>query len=215
LAQIFPRSANRAPLFLALAALVLPAAAGAGVWYWFSPRFTDVGYRPVQPVPYSHKLHAGELRIDCRYCHASVEVSAVANVPPTQACMNCHRVVKADSPALEPIRESARSGTPMRWVRVHKLGEYAYFNHRAHVRAGVGCVSCHGHVEEMEVVQQAEPLSMGWCLDCHRDPSPHLRPLSEITNMTWKPARDPEARTRQLAELRPVHPPVTCSGCHR
>ena len=215
MAQIFPRSANRAPLILALAALALPAVAVAGVWYWFSPRFTDVGYRPVQPVPYSHKLHAGELRIDCRYCHASVEVSAVANVPPTQACMNCHRVVKAASPALEPIRESARTGTPMRWVRVHKLGEYAYFNHRAHLRAGVGCVSCHGHVEEMDVVQQAEPLSMSWCLDCHRDPQPHLRPLSEMTNMTWKPARDPEARARQLAQLRPVHPPVTCTGCHR
>ena len=215
MAQIFPRSANRAPLILALAALALPAVAVAGVWYWFSPRFTDVGYRPAQPVPYSHKLHAGELRIDCRYCHASVEVSAVANVPPTQACMNCHRVVKAASPALEPIRESARTGTPMRWVRVHKLGEYAYFNHRAHVRAGVGCVSCHGHVEEMDVVQQAEPLSMSWCLDCHRDPQPHLRPLSEMTNMTWKPARDPEARARQLAQLRPVHPPVTCTGCHR
>ena len=215
MAQIFPRSANRAPLFLALAALVLPAAAVAGVWYWFSPRFTDVGYRPTQPVPYSHRLHAGELRIDCRYCHASVEVSAVANVPPTQACMNCHRVVKVDSAALAPIRESMKTGAPMRWVRVHKLGEFAYFNHRAHVRAGVGCVSCHGHIEEMEVVQQAEPLSMSWCLDCHRNPQPHLRPLSEITNMTWKPARDPEARARQLAELRPVHPPVTCSGCHR
>jgi hypothetical protein len=215
LAQIFPRSANRAPLILALAAVALPAAAVAGVWYWFSPRFTDVGYRPVQPVPYSHKVHAGDLRLDCRYCHASVEVSAVANVPPTQTCMNCHRVVLAGSPALEPIRESARTGIPMRWVRVHKLGEYAYFNHRAHVRAGVGCVSCHGHIEEMEVVQQAEPLSMSWCLDCHRQPQPHLRPPSEITNMTWKPARDPEARARQLAELRPVHPPVTCTGCHR
>ena len=215
MAQIFPRSANQLPLFVALGALVAPAAVLGGVWYYFSPRFTDVGYRPVQPVPYSHKLHAGDLRIDCRYCHASVEVSAVANVPPTQACMNCHRVVKADSPALEPVRESARTGRPVRWVRIHKIPEYAYFNHRAHVRAGVGCVSCHGHIEEMEVVQQAEPLSMGWCLDCHRDPTPHLRPVSEITNMTWKPARDPEARARQVAELRPVRPPVECTGCHR
>ena len=215
MAQIFPRSANQLPLFVALGALVAPAAVLGGVWYYFSPRFTDVGYRPVQPVPYSHKLHAGDLRIDCRYCHASVEVSAVANVPPTQACMNCHRVVKADSPALEPVRESARTGRPVRWVRIHKVPEYAYFNHRAHVRAGVGCVSCHGHIEEMEVVQQAEPLSMGWCLDCHRDPTPHLRPVSEITNMTWKPARDPEARARQVAELRPVRPPVECTGCHR
>lgn len=215
MAQIFPRSANRLPLILVLLAVVVPSAAVAGVWYWFSPRFTDVGYRPAQPVPYSHRLHAGELRIDCRYCHASVESSPVANVPPTQVCMNCHRVVKVDSPALEKVRESAKSGTPMRWVRVHKLPEYAYFDHHAHVRAGVGCVTCHGHIEEMEVVQQAEPLSMGWCLDCHRNPQPSLRPVSEITNMTWKPARDPEARARQLAGLRPVRPPVECSGCHR
>jgi hypothetical protein len=215
LAQIFPRSANRAPLILVLLAVVVPSAAVGGAWYWFSPRFTVVGYRPVQPVPYSHRLHAGELRIDCRYCHASVEFSAVANVPPTQVCMNCHRVVKVDSPALEKVRESAKSGTPMRWVRVHKLPEYAYFDHHAHVRAGVGCVTCHGHVEEMEVVQQAEPLSMGWCLDCHRNPQPSLRPVSEITNMTWKPARDLGARARQLAGLRPVRPPVECSGCHR
>jgi hypothetical protein len=215
LAQIFPRSANQLPLILAVAALVAPAAAVGGVWYYFSPRFTDVGYRPVQPVPYSHRLHAGELQIDCRYCHASVEVSPVANVPPTAACMNCHRLVARTSPSLEPIRESAATGRPMRWVRVHKVGEYAYFDHRAHVRAGVGCLSCHGHVEEMEVVRQAEPLSMGWCLDCHRNPQPHLRPLSEITNMTWKPARDPEARARQLAGLPPVSPPIDCSGCHR
>jgi hypothetical protein len=215
LAQIFPRSANRAPLILALFALVVPAAAVGGVWYWFSPRFTDVGYRPVQPVPYSHRLHAGELRIDCRYCHASVEFSAIANVPPTQVCMNCHRVVKVDSAALEPIRQSAKTGAPMRWVRVHKLPEYAYFDHHAHVRSGVGCVTCHGHIEEEDVVQQAEPLSMGWCLDCHRNPQPNLRPVSEITNMTWKPAKDPAARARQLASLRPVRPPVECSGCHR
>jgi len=215
LAQIFPRAANRLPLVLALGAVVVPAVVVGFVWYYFSPRFTDVGYRPVQPVPYSHKLHAGELQIDCRYCHASVEVSPVANVPPTQTCMNCHRLVKVDSPVLEPIRESFASGRPMRWKRVHKLPEYAYFNHRAHVRSGVGCVSCHGHIEEMEVVQQTQPLSMGWCLECHRNPTPNLRPLSEITNMKWTPPRDPEARARQLAELRPVNPPVACSGCHR
>jgi hypothetical protein len=215
LAQIFPQSANRLPLVIAVAALVLPAAAVGFVWYYFSPRFTDVGYQPVQPVPYSHKLHAGEMQIDCRYCHASVERSAVANVPPTQTCMNCHLLVARNSEALAPIRDSAKNDRPMRWLRVHKLGEYAYFNHRVHVTAGVGCVSCHGHIEEMEVVHQVEPLSMSWCLDCHRNPQPYLRPLSEITNMTWKPARDPEARARQLAGLRPVKPPVTCSGCHR
>ena len=215
MAQIFPQSANRLPLVVAVAALVLPAAAVAGVWYYFSPRFTDVGYQPVQPVPYSHKLHAGDMQIDCRYCHASVERSAVANVPPTQVCMNCHLLVARDAESLAPIRDSARTGMPMRWVRVHKIGEYAYFNHRVHVGAGVGCVSCHGHIEQMEVVRQVEPLSMSWCLECHRNPGPQLRPLSEVTNMNWKPARDPEARARQIAALRPVRPPVTCSGCHR
>ena len=215
MAQIFPRTANRLPLFLGIGALVVPAAVSGFVWYFFSPSFTDAGYQPVQPVPYSHRLHAGELQIDCRYCHASVEVSPVANLPPTLTCMNCHKTVARDSPALQPIRDSAASGRPMRWVRVHKLPEYAYFDHHAHVRAGVGCVSCHGHVEQMEVVRQVEPLSMGWCLDCHRDPRPNLRPLSEITNMAWKPARDEAARERQLAQLRPVSPPVQCSGCHR
>jgi hypothetical protein len=215
LAQIFPPSANRLPLILVAAALLGPTAAVGGIWYYFSPRFTDVGYRPIQPVPYSHKLHAGELHIDCRYCHASVELSPVANVPPTQVCMNCHRLVKVDSPALAKVRDSAKNGTPMRWVRVHKLPDYAYFDHHAHVRAGVGCVTCHGHIEQMDVVQQAQPLNMEWCLNCHRNPQPNLRPLSEITNMSWRPPRDPALRARQLAELRPVKPPVDCSGCHR
>jgi hypothetical protein len=215
LAQIFPRSANRLPVVLALGAVLGPTLAVAFVWYYFSPRFTDVGYQPVQPVPYSHRLHAGELQIDCRYCHASVEISPIANVPPTQACMNCHGVLAVDSPALEPIRESFANETPMRWVRVHKVGEYAYFDHHVHVLGGIGCVSCHGHIEQMEVVRQAEPLSMGWCLDCHRNPDPHRRPLSEITNMSWRPPADPEQRARQLEELPPVHPPVECSGCHR
>jgi hypothetical protein len=215
LAQIFPRSANRLPLLLAAGALLVPAGAGAFVWYFFSPRFLEAGYRPIQPVAYSHRLHAGELQIDCRYCHASVETSPVANVPPTQTCMNCHKTVARTSEALAPVRESASSGRPLRWLRVHKLPDYAYFDHRAHVRAGVGCVSCHGQVEQMEVVQQVEPLSMSWCLDCHRDPRPSLRPRSEITNMAWQPARDKAARERQLAQLPAVNPPIHCSGCHR
>jgi hypothetical protein len=213
--QTFPRSFNRLPAILTLLGGVAGVGAVAFVWYFFSPRFTDVGYQPEQPVPYSHKLHVGELGLDCRYCHASVEVSAVANVPPTQTCMNCHRVVQRDSEKLEPIRVSASSGAPMRWVRVHKVPEYAYFEHRSHVAAGIGCVSCHGHIEEMDEVHQVEPLSMSWCLDCHRDPGPHRRPVSEVTNMKWSPPRDPAARERQLAQMRPVHPPTDCSGCHR
>lgn len=215
MAQIFPRATNRLPMAMALAGALAPVLAVAFVWYYFSPSYTDVGYRPVQPVPYSHKLHAGELGLDCRYCHASVEVSAVANVPPTQVCMNCHRLVARDRPTLQPVRDSATSGQPLRWVRVHNVPDYAYFEHRAHVRAGVGCVSCHGHVEEMEVVQQVEPLSMSWCLDCHRNPGPHLRPRAEVANMKWTPPRDPAARLRLQAQLAAVNPPVDCSGCHR
>jgi hypothetical protein len=191
------------------------ALAVGGVWYYGSPKYTDAGYRPEQPVPYSHALHAGELGIDCRYCHVSVESSAVANVPPTQSCMNCHKVVKRDSPLLAPLRASFDAGRPMRWVRVHNLPDYAFFNHAVHVRAGVGCVSCHGPVHRMEVVQQVEPLSMSWCLDCHRNPGPHLRPPEEVTNMEWFPPKDHAAFARQAIADLGLRPPVDCSGCHR
>ena len=215
MAQIFPAWWNRLPLALAALGVLVPTVAVAGVWYYFSPWYTDVGYRPVQPVPYSHRLHVGELGLDCRYCHASVETSAVANIPPTQVCMNCHRLVKKDSPALAPIRDSAASGRPMRWIRVHKLPDYAYFTHNAHIAAGIGCVSCHGRIDEMDVVTQMKPLSMGWCLDCHRNPGPNRRPVSEVTNMRWTPPRDGAALAAQLDRERPVNPPTECSGCHR
>jgi hypothetical protein len=215
LAQIFPSWWNKLPIVAAIAGGLGPLVAVAGIWYFFSPWYTDVGYQPVQPVPYSHKLHVGELGLDCRYCHASVETSAVANIPPTQTCMNCHRLVKKDSPALAPIRESASSGQPMHWIRVHKLPDYAYFPHKAHIAAGIGCVECHGRIDEMERVTQMAPLSMSWCLDCHRDPEPHRRPVSEVTNMKWVPSRDAQVRVAFLAHERPVNPPTECSGCHR
>jgi len=158
-AQIFPERSNQLPLVLGLGLPLGLVAAVAFVWYYFSPWYTQVGYQPTQPVPYSHRLHAGDLQINCRYCHARVDVSPVAGVPPTQVCMNCHRLAKKDSPLLQPIRDSAASGFPVRWVRVHELADYAYFNHAAHVHAGVGCVSCHGRIDQMEVVHQVKPLS--------------------------------------------------------
>jgi hypothetical protein len=185
------------------------------VWYYGSPRYTDVGYRPHQPVPYSHKLHVGELGLDCRYCHVSVEVSPVANVPPTRTCMNCHKLVARDSEKLAPIRESEASGFPMRWIRVHHLPDYAYFNHAAHVRAGVGCVTCHGRIDEMEEVMQVQPMSMGWCLDCHRNPAPNLRPRDQVTNMRWSPPDDQLELAAVLIAENGIRPPVDCSGCHR
>lgn len=215
MAQIFTERANRVPLLVALGLLAAAVTVPLAVWYWFSPAHTDVGYRPEQPVFFSHALHAGELGMDCRYCHVQVERAAVASVPPTQVCMNCHQLVKRDSPLLAAILESSSTGEPMRWVRVHKVPEYAYFDHSMHVRAGVGCSSCHGDIRSMEVVTQAEPLSMGWCLDCHRDPAPHLRPADELTDTTWNPSPEqPEFARARIAELA-IAAPVDCSGCHR
>jgi hypothetical protein len=215
LAQIFPPWWNKLPMAAAIAGSLGPILAIAGVWYYFSPWYTDVGYRPVQPVPYSHRLHVGELGLDCRYCHASVEIAPVANIPPTRTCMNCHQTVKRDSAQLAPIRDSAQGGRPMHWIRVHKLPDYAYFPHNVHVAAGIGCVTCHGRIDTMETVTQMMPLSMSWCLDCHRNPGPYRRPVSEVTNMKWTPPRDVKARAAQLDRERPVNPPTDCSGCHR
>lgn len=215
MAQNFPEWANKAPLFIVIGLALLALATVLGVWYYFSPEYTDVGYMPEQPVPYSHKLHVGELGLDCRYCHAQVEVSAVASVPPTGVCMNCHSIVGRDKASLEPVYESAESGMPIRWVRIHKVPEYAYFDHSVHVRAGVGCSTCHGDVAQMEVVRQVEPLSMAWCLDCHRDPAPYIRPPGEITNTSWVPAGDQRETGRQLMEQRGVEARDACSACHR
>ncbi|MFH2055804.1 MAG: cytochrome c3 family protein [bacterium] len=215
MAQIFPQWTNKLPLVTIAGAGLIAVLAVGFFWYYGSPKFTDVGYRPQQPVKYSHKLHAGDLGIDCRYCHNFVEVSATANVPPTQTCMNCHKLIGTDNEKLLPVRESWSTGRPIEWVRVHMLPNYAYFDHAAHLRAGVGCASCHGRVDNMEVVQQAKPLSMSWCLECHRDPDQHLRPHSELTNMGWTPPADQAEFAKRVKAEKQINPPVDCSGCHR
>ena len=153
MAQIFPRWTNQVPKIAPLILGVVLISVTFTIWYWFSPKHLDVGYAPVQPVPYSHQLHAGQLGLDCRYCHNNVERSAYAGVPPTQTCMNCHANVKKDSPLLQPIRDSWATGNPVPWLRIHKIADYAYFDHSAHVTRGVGCVSCHGRVDQMIVVR--------------------------------------------------------------
>lgn len=212
--QIFPRQLNLLPIALAVAAL----GGGGGVvflwWYYFVPENLYVGYQPEQPIDYSHRLHAGELGIDCRYCHANVERSHEAMVPPTQTCMGCHSQVRKDSPQLRELRRSWKSGEPVEWVRVHKLPDHAYFDHSVHVAAGVGCKSCHGRVDQMEVVRITEDMSMEWCLECHRDPASQLRPEGvEVTDMEWEPSAPEEQQ--KLASARGVNPPTHCSGCHR
>jgi hypothetical protein len=193
-------------------------AAGAAILltaYLFRPERVDTGYQPVQPVAYSHKLHAGNLGIDCRYCHFTVERSAFAAIPPTETCMNCHTRVKADSPQLQLVRESYATGRPIPWVHIHKLPDYVYFNHQAHLNAGVSCLTCHGRVDRMAEVRQVKPLSMAWCLSCHRNPAPEIRPRELVTQLDWTPAGDPAALGRELVAKNRIHPPTNCSGCHR
>lgn len=215
MAQLFKRWSNKLPL--ALVALVVAALAGAIAFFSFfgSPRYTDVGYCPQQPVPYNHALHAGDLGMDCRYCHHAIEAAPHANIPPTQTCMNCHELLLPESSRLMPVRESWSTAMPIAWNRVHLLPDYAYFNHSAHLAAGVGCSTCHGNVARMAVVRQVAPMSMGWCLVCHRDPEPSLRPASAITLMEWKPDADQARFASAQRQQKKINPPQDCSGCHR
>jgi hypothetical protein len=214
---VFPRWANKTREIAGVVLGIAPIYLTGIVWYGFSPKTTDVGYMPKQPVPYSHALHAGELGIDCRYCHNTVEDAAHAAIPPTQTCMNCHKSVWTQSPKLLPIRESAATGQAVTWKKVHDLPDYVYFNHSAHVTRGVGCVTCHGRIDQMPEVYQFAPLSMGWCLDCHRDPYKNLRPPSEVTNMAWTQpnGEDPVEYGKKLAAKNNLHSPTDCSTCHR
>lgn len=211
--QIFPKWVNKIPFAVAVALPVVALTLVAVIWYYFSPSFTDVGYSPKQPIPYSHKLHAGQLGIDCLYCHGPAEKGAHANIPATSVCMNCHQFVKKDSPNLTKLWESQKENKPIEWIRIHKIPDYAFFNHSAHLNAGVGCVECHGRIDQMVQVRQMQPLSMGWCLECHRNPEPHLRPKDRVTQMDFKPTDEDKREAHQAAAK--LSPPLHCSGCHR
>lgn len=212
---VFPAWTNRLREILVVAGLAGIVFACVVVWGGFSPRTLAVGYAPEQPIPYSHRLHVGELGMDCRYCHNTVETAARAAIPPVTTCMNCHASVRTESALLEPLRQAAREGTSIRWVRVHDLPNFVYFDHSAHLTAGIGCVSCHGRVDRMDVVRQEKPLTMGWCLDCHRAPEAQLRPRDRITDLAWQPPGDPVAAGAELARIHGVAPSTDCSTCHR
>ena len=218
MAQIFHPSTNTVSKLTIFGAVFL-----IGGLLWLLAELNRSSYvtqanvvRP-QPVPFSHKHHVSGLGIDCRYCHTAVEQSAFAGIPSTSTCMNCHAQIWTNSPMLEPVRESYRTGQPLRWTRVHNLAEFAYFNHSIHVNKGVGCATCHGAVDQMPLVAQEKSLLMEWCLDCHRNPEQYLRPREEVFNMSWiAPANQSElgmelvrkynVRTEQLTD---------CSVCHR
>lgn len=215
----FPKWTNALKTGLALGLLAGPAYAVVVVLFGFSPDATDVGYMPEQPVPYSHLLHVGKLGLDCRYCHTPVENAAHAAIPPTQTCMNCHTQVTGkddkQQARLKPLIDAHNSGTAMEWVRVHDISDFVYFNHAAHVNRGVSCVSCHGRVDHMEVVYQVKPLSMQWCLDCHRNPLPNLREPADVTKLDWKPDGDPIEYGRKIQAKYKINPSTDCSTCHR
>ncbi len=212
--QIFPKKANVWPLLSLVGALLGGVVLIFLVWYYFSPEYTDVGYAPEQPVPYSHRLHAGQLGIDCQYCHTNVEMAATANVPPTQTCMNCHSQIQTESLNLLPVRESWATGDPVEWVKVNFLPDYVHFSHAVHVTNGVGCETCHGRVDQMDVVSQVEPLSMGWCLECHRQPELYLRPDDAVTAMGYRHPPNFVERNVQRIEQEGILPPTNCSACH-
>lgn len=200
-----------------LAGLLFAGLAGYGTYaYYHSPWWTAQGFAIVQPVLFSHRHHAGELRIDCRFCHTGVEQAAFAGLPPTQTCLVCHSQIFTDTAMLRPVIESAETKRPLRWNRVNWVPEFVFFNHSIHLAKGVGCTTCHGPVGELALEEQEQPFDMRWCLRCHRDPGPRLRPKSRIYDPMWVPKPDP-SRGRRLLAAYDVHTAhlTDCVTCHR
>ncbi|HZL44514.1 MAG TPA: cytochrome c3 family protein [Verrucomicrobiae bacterium] len=217
MSAIFPKWTNRLPGLIIVGFFLLGGGVTAGVWYYFTPKYTRVGYQPLQPVAFSHATHAGQLGMDCRYCHTGVEKSWFSNIPASSTCMNCHNQVLKDDPRLALVRESAASGKPIAWVQIHKVPDFVYFNHSVHVTRGISCVECHGRIDQMDEVYHAKPLSMAFCLECHRHPELKLRPLDKITDLAWEPA-SPSAQVefgKRAMQDWHVESLQTCSACHR
>lgn len=224
----FPPWVNKFTTLVLLGGVATGAYAASLVLYGTWPSVMNVGYGPKQPVPFSHKLHAGQLKMDCRYCHSTIEKAAHAAVPATNTCGNCHSgkqadgttmltAVHSDSLKLAPVRESLATGKSIPWKKVHDLADYVYFNHSVHINRGVSCVECHGRIDRMEVVQQVKSLSMSYCLECHRNPAPRLRPQSEITNLEYSAGSPEEALEigRKIVKEKNIHASTNCSTCHR
>jgi len=218
--QVFRPGAN---LFARLSIAVLVAVLGVGavvglVWYPRSDLGTGVNDPIEQPVPYSHALHVGGLGMDCRYCHAMVEKSSTADIPSTETCMSCHSQVATDRPTLQLVRDSYQNGQPISWNRVNNVPDFVYFNHEAHVAKGVGCETCHGRVDTMNVVYKAETLHMEWCLQCHRNPAEYIRPRANVFDMGYQPQEDQRALGEQLVseyKIASAAQLTNCSVCHR
>ena len=214
--QFFSRGANT---IARLSIFGIAGALATVMWLGYlivrSPYETMQNEPREQPVPFSHEHHVGGLGIDCRYCHTTVEKSSFANIPATKICMNCHSQMWASSPTLEPVRESYRTGRSIEWTRVNDLPDFVYFNHSIHVHKGVGCQTCHGRVDKMPLMWQAQPLTMEWCLECHRHPERYVRPREDVFAMDYRvPANQIELGKRLMAEYH-IQSLTSCSTCHR
>ncbi|HVT44065.1 MAG TPA: cytochrome c3 family protein [Thermoanaerobaculia bacterium] len=212
--QIFHRSTNALARFSIFGALFIIAFI---LWVIMminrSPLVTRQGVVQAQPVPFSHEHHVRGLGIDCRYCHTSVESSAFAGIPPTSTCMNCHSQIWTNADMLEPVRASFRSGKPIVWTRIHNLPDFVRFDHSVHIHKGIGCASCHGEVDRMQLMYQAMPLTMEWCLSCHRAPEAHVRPRSKVFDMEWRSENRAEEGPRLVKEYN-IRKKTDCSICH-
>jgi hypothetical protein len=216
MAQIFHRSTNTIARVSIYGAVILIALLGYAVDVVNKTSYvTEVNNARPQPVPFSHKHHVGELGLDCRYCHTSVEVSSSAGMPPTQTCMTCHSQIWTNAAILEPVRASYRDSRAISWTRVNAVPDFVYFNHGIHVAKGVGCTTCHGPVAEMNITWRAQTLYMRWCLECHNTPENYLRPRSEVFNAFYEPPRDQTALGLRLMKEYKVQKLTTCTTFHR
>jgi len=216
MSQTFKPRANQIARASLAAVVILAAGVAAAIPALMrSDYVTGANTNVTQPIQFSHAHHVGGMGIDCRYCHTSVEQSSFANIPPTKTCMNCHSQIWVTSPYLEPVRASYRTDTPLRWTRVHNLPDFVYFNHSIHVKKGVGCETCHGRIDQMPGIYQANTLQMEWCLGCHRAPERYVRPREFVTTMGYVPAEPQAVLGARLVKDYDIQKLTSCSVCHR
>lgn len=216
MAQVFPRRANTVARGSLIGGLGLLLILSAAYWVYIrTPLFTGVGFQQPQPVPFSHQIHAGELGIDCRYCHTTVETEAFAGMPDTKTCMNCHTIVRNQDPLLAPIRDSFNTGKAMQWTTVNDLPDYVFFDHSIHINKGIGCSSCHGQVDQEPLMSKGASLQMGFCINCHMHPEQNVRPRDQVFNMSWKPPANQVQMGTQLVQEYHIQTKLSCSVCHR
>lgn len=216
MSQIFHRSTNLIARLSIYGGAIFVCLLGFALYeIALSPWYTSAHVAPPQPVPFSHRHHAGELGIDCRYCHTSVQKSSFAGVPPTQTCMTCHSQIWTNASMLEPVRDSYRSDKSLQWTRVNALPDFVYFDHSIHVSKGIGCTTCHGPIATMPMTYREGTLYMSWCLNCHRQPEEYVRPKEEVFNPFYEPPSDQEAMGKKLVAEYKIKSLQNCSTCHR